>query len=251
MSAQAFHAIATQFRDRYLHPLQFRRGNTIEDRVGALEHARQKQGTPEVPAHGPLGQENTPPAATQHLHTEVQRVGEDHRSDLDAWHAKHSSAASDLLHTFNSRMGEVQAQSKPSGGAWDDFHAAFGSKPHAATPAPSSPGVYNQDDDKGWTSRVGAFQPSGKKTPDAPLKRSSTPQTPPAAKPQRVVQAGLFGPSQVRAPQQFGLAATEGPRPQGKPTMTAPRGPRVTQPGLFPKSAVKKSRGFPPHREIG
>jgi hypothetical protein len=203
MSAQAFHAIATQFRDRYLHPLQFRRSNTIEDRVGALENARQKQGTPEVPAHGPLGQENTPAAAQQHLHTEVQRVGEDHRSDLDAWHAKHSGAASDLLHTFNSRMGEVQAQSKPSGGAWDDFHAAFN--------RPSS----------------------------TPVK--SAPQTPPpAAKPQRVVQAGLFGPSQVRAPQQFGLAATEGPRPQGKPTMTAPRGPRVTQPGLFPKSAVKR-----------
>jgi hypothetical protein len=204
MSAAAFHAIATQFSARYLHPLQFRRGNTVEDRVGALENARQKQGTPEVPAHGPLGQENTPAAAQQHLHTEVQRVGEDHRSDLDAWHAKHSGAASDLLHTFNSRMNNVQAQTQPSGGAWDDFHAAFGT--HASTSVQSAP-----------------------QTP------------PPAAKPQRFEQHGLFGPSQVASTQQFGLAAAPGPRPKAGQVPAAKQARRSPELSLFSIAATRRA----------
>jgi hypothetical protein len=287
MSAQAFHAIATQFRDRYLHPLQFRRGNTIEDRVGALENSRAGQGTPEVAAHGRLGQENTPAAVQPHLHTDEhfdqvmarsadllertkrpqsttwgeqmgQRLGEKHDRVEAADHARVMKRSGDILQNIRNTAAEHRAAAPLPEERHADNMSRSGEllnriresqarngpatpTPSASTPKPSSPGLYNQDEDRGWVSQVGHFDasaPGGVRKPAAP-------------KPQRVVQAGLFGPSQVRAPQQFGLAATQGPRPQGKPTMTAPRGPRVTQPGLFPKSAVKKSRGFPPHREIG
>jgi hypothetical protein len=224
MSGSVFHSIATQIRDRYLQPLQFPGSRrSVEQRVSDLENAKNGQ----QPANSRIkirvkgqGQQSAPAEdSSMHArvmsregiangiknHADIQRVREDHSSSLDAWHAQHSSAASDLLHTFNARMNGIQAQSKPSGGAWDDFHAAFGT--HAAT--------------------------SG-----TPVQ--SAPQTPPpAAKPQRVVQAGLFGPSQVRSPQQFGMAASPGPRQ--KPAVGAPaaKKPRVTQPGLFPKSAVQ------------
>jgi hypothetical protein len=215
MSGSVFHSIATQFRDRYLQPLQFPGSRrTVEDRVSDLENSRNvaqpSSGRTKSRAKG-----QTSPAARVMSregiangiknHADIQRVREDHSSSLDAWHAQHSSAASDLLHTFNARMNGIQAQSKPSGGAWDDFHAAFGT--HASTSVQSAP-----------------------QTP------------PPAAKPQRVVQAGLFGPSQVapvRSPQQFGLAATAGPRQKGAGGAPAAKKPRVTQPGLFPKSAVQ------------
>jgi hypothetical protein len=212
MSGSVFHSIATQFRDRYLQPLQFPGSRrSVEDRVSDLENSRNvaqpSSGRTKSRAKGqasPASKPTASPAARE----EIKRVGEDHASSLDAWHAEHSGAASDLLHTFNARMNGVQAQSKPSGGAWDDFHAAFGTHAsRASTPVQSAP-----------------------QTP------------PPAAKPQRVIQAGLFGPSQVapvRSPQQFGLAATAGPRQKGAGGAPAAKKPRVTQPGLFPKSAVQ------------
>lgn len=206
MSASVFNSIATQFRARYLQPLQFPGSHrSVEDRVSDLENAKNGQqpanSRVKIRVRGQGTQAAPQPEASPAAREEIKRVGEDHRSDLDSWHGEHSGAASDLLHTFNARMDNVQAQSKPSGGAWDDFHNAFN--------RPSS----------------------------APVQ--SAPQTPPpAAKPQRVVQAGLFGPSQVRAPQQFGLAATAGPAPKGKQAPAAKK-PRVTQPGLFPKSAVQ------------
>jgi hypothetical protein len=111
-----------------------------------------------------------------------------------------------LLHTFNARMTDIQAQTKPSGGAWDDFHAAFGT--HASAPV----------------------RPASKTPPE------------PTPAPARTAQLGMFPKSQVSSPQQFGLAATEGPRPQRNAASPATRKPRVTQPGLFPKSAVSPKK---------
>jgi hypothetical protein len=223
MSAQAFHAIATQFRDRYLHPLQFRRSNTIEDRVGALENSRRGQDTS--------------------LHTEPKPGTDEH---FDHVMARSAEALKRTSYAAGNVEEATHAQRmKRSGDILQNIRNTA-AEHRAAAPLPEERHADSM-------SRTGELLDSIRRT--QAVSDAHAPGTVPAPRPtpapQRVVQAGLFGPSQVRAPQQFGLAATEGPRPQGKPTMSAPRGPRVTQPGLFPKSAVKKSRGFPPHREIG
>ncbi|MER5754348.1 hypothetical protein [Streptomyces sp. NPDC002088] len=205
MSASVFHSIATQIRARYLNPLQFPGSNrSVDQRLKDLENAKNGQqpsnsrikirtrgeGTPSAPQASPAARE------------EVKRVGEDHRSNLDAWHAQHSGAASDLLHTFNARMNDVQAQTKPStSGGWAAFNDSF-SRPASA-----------------------------------PVQSASHTPPPPAPKPQRVVQAGLFPPvAKVTSADQFGLAAVSAPKSSGP----APaRKARVIQPGLFPKSAVQ------------
>ncbi|MFF1701270.1 hypothetical protein [Streptomyces sp. NPDC058252] len=226
INVQGIYAVAGHFKERYLHPLQFPSNKPAKTgaEASAGKNARQapKAGTDEHFDHvmarsGDLLARTDPHRGRMDaLRAEAHRVHEDHASDSYGWHAEHSSAATDLLHTFNSRMGEIQAQTKPStSGGWAAYNDTFGPKPSA--PAPAAP-------------------------------------APAAPKPQRVVQPGLFGPSQVapvRSPQQFGLAASaEGPK-KGSAPKPPQRRPRVTQPGLFPKSAVKKSRGFPPHREIG
>jgi truncated hemoglobin YjbI len=228
MSAAAFHAIATQFSARYLHPLQFRRDNTIEDRVGALENSRRGQDTP---------------AAQQRLHTEPKPGTDEHFDRVmarsaealkrtsyaagnaeEAAHAQRMKRSGDILQNIRNTAAEHRAA------------APLPEEKHADTMARTSDTLDRIRSTA--ASHNEAFHAQAKATA-SPVQ--SAPQTPPpAAKPQRIVQAGLFGPSQVRAPQQFGLAATQGPRPQGKQIMTSPRGPRVTQPGLFPKSAVKR-----------
>jgi hypothetical protein len=222
MSAFAFHSIATQFRDRYLHPLQFHGKRSVEDRLSALENpARTPSRRP-----GPKGSPAPTQAPSSTPSGDVQKVGKSFSRSADTWQAKHSAAASDLLHTFNARMDSIQAQSKPSGGAWEDFHNAF-NRPSTHTSAPMAAPHPSQVQD------LREFD----KPYSAPAKPSAPAPAAPKA-PQRAVQKGLFGPSQVRAPQQFGLAASEGPKAV-KPKSTAARKPRVTQPGLFPASAVK------------
>ncbi|MFE9525178.1 hypothetical protein [Streptomyces sp. NPDC006631] len=222
MSNTVFHAIATGFRTRYLQPLQFPGSHrTVEDRVSDLENARngqqpanprikirtRGQAKPAAPQDTSMSREGL--RSTTQNGADIQRIREDHSSNLDAWHAEHSGAASDLLHTFNSRMNEAQSQTKPSAsGGWAAFNDTF------ARPATQP-------------------LPQADKTP---------PQPTPA--PTRTAQMGMFPKSQVRSQQQFGLAATEGPRPQGG-SAPAPRQPRVTQPGLFPKSAVSRKKAAP------
>jgi hypothetical protein len=225
MSASVFHAIATQFRARYLNPLQFPGSHrSVEDRVSDLENGHAGPANSRK-ARTPAAQpEDTSSHArvmtNQHLKNQaqngadIQRIREDHSSNLDAWHAEHSGAASDLLHTFNARMTDIQAQTKPSGGAWDDFHAAFGT--HASAPV----------------------RPASKTPPE------------PTPAPARTAQLGMFPKSQVSSPQQFGLAATEGPRPQRNAASPATRKPRVTQPGLFPKSAVSPKKSAPAQASV-
>lgn len=226
MSNTVFHAIATGFRTRYLQPLQFPGSHrTVEDRVSDLENARngQQPANPRIKIRT-RGQKAQQPQDTSmnarvmsreglknnaQNGADIQRIREDHSSNLDAWHAEHSSAASDLLHTFNSRMNEAQSQTKPStSGGWAAFNDTF------ARPATQP-------------------LPQADKTP---------PQPTPA--PTRTAQMGMFPKSQVRSQQQFTLAATEGPRPQGGST-PASRPARVTQPGLFPKSAVSPKKSAP------
>jgi hypothetical protein len=209
MSVEGIHAITSKFKERWLNPLQFSGQRTVESRLSDLEKAKngQQPSNPrrKIRVRGQKSATQTPaPQASAPAQQAIKRVGEDHSSDLDNWHAQHSNAASDLLHTFNSRMSGIQGQQKPSTtGGWGAFNDSF-SRP-STTPLPSAPSA-------------------------APAH---------APKPQRVTQPGLFGPSQVapvRSPQQFGLAAKAAP---GKASPTAGRKPRVTQPGLFPKSAVK------------
>jgi hypothetical protein len=63
----------------------------------------------------------------------------------------------------------------------------------------------------------------------------------PTPSPSRVAQIpipGMPGPSALRAPQQFGLAATSAPPSRTQQAPAAKR-PRVVQPGLFPKPPKK------------
>jgi hypothetical protein len=207
MSVDGIHAITSKFKERWLSPLQFPGAHrSVETRLRDLENARNGQ----QPANSRIkirvrGQKRAAqapaPQASAPAREEIKRVGEDHSSNLDNWHAQHSGAASDLLHSFNSRMSDIQAQRRPSTtGGWGAYNDTFG--PQAKPSAPSAP------------------------------------STPPA-KPQRAVQTGLFPKGQVApvtSQQQFGLAAKAAPKTAGA---AGPRKPRVTQPGLFPKSAVK------------
>jgi hypothetical protein len=221
MSAFAFHSIATQFRDRYLQPLQFPGRRSVESRLSALENPARTPSRPQRQQSAPAPTQK--PAATPK--SDVQKVGQTFGRSTASWQTKHTAAASDLLHTFNARMDSIQAQTKPSGGAWEDFHNAF-NRPSTHTPAPMAAPHPSQVQD------LSEF--------DKPHTAPAKPSTPaPAAPKQRAVQKGLFGPSQVRAPQQFGLAASEGPRTAKPKAATTARKPRVTQPGLFPQSAVK------------
>jgi hypothetical protein len=209
MSATVFHAIATQFKARYLNPLQFPGSHrTVEDRVSDLENARngQQPANPRIKirTRGQANQAAPQAQASAQDNADIKRVREDHSSNLDAWHAEHSGAASDLLHTFNARMNDVQAQTKPSSSG-------------------------------GW----GAFNDSFSRPVSAPVQSASKTPPEPTPAPARTAQMGMFPKSQVRSQQQFTLAATEGPRPQSNAAPSAVRKPRVTQPGLFPKSAVQ------------
>jgi hypothetical protein len=220
MSVKGINEITSRFKERWLSPLQFPGSHrSVEQRLTDLESGKsgQKPSSPRAKTRV-KGQKSQAPApqASPAVREEVKRVGEDHASDSYAWHAEHSGAASDLLHTFNQRMDSIQAQKKPSqSGGWAAYNDTFGSGAKS-TASPAAPAA-------------------------APL---NTPAAPAAPKPQRVTQPGLFGPSQVapvRSPQQFGLAAKSKPlNTQAAPGgPSAPRKPRVTQPGLFPKSAVK------------
>jgi hypothetical protein len=254
MSVEGIHAITSKFKERWLSPLQFPGSHrSTEQRLTDLENARNGQ----QPANSRIkirvkGQKSQAPApqASPAAREEIKRVGEDHSSSLDNWHAQHSTAGTDLLHTFNQRMDAIQAQKKPSeSGGWAAYNETFGSGAKStASPSPA-PGGEAQWRDHGQGHQIRTYPTSnadGSRGPrkiavqpkpeSAPLNTSAAPAAP---KPQRVTQPGLFGPSAVapvRSPQQFGLAAKAAPAKSGP---TAPRKPRVTQPGLFPKSAVK------------
>jgi hypothetical protein len=236
MSATVFHSIATQFKARYLNPLQFPGSNrSVEDRVSDLENARngQQPANPRIKIRTRgQGQQAAQPTASPAAREEIKRVGEDHQSDLDNWHAQHSGAASDLLHTFNARMNGIQAQSKPSGGAWDDFHAAFGSKPHSGDPSAREDGWTDHEGRPGWQ-----FKPLGNYTDGRPQheqkgfsrpKPGSAP-APTASKPQAPVQETFAVPGAATNPQQFARAATPAPKQRTKNAPPAPGAPRAAR----------------------
>lgn len=200
MLGSVYHAIASQFASR-LHPLQFRGGSSIEDRVGALERGSRSRATPQASRTAAPG----PAAAPRES---VRRVGEEFHASNEAARANDHAAASDLLHTFNQRMDSIQGQARPSGGAWEDFHNAF-NRPSAA--APSLP------------------------TPSAPVAQPSREQRNRGGAPQHSpggvgpgVQRGLFPPSQA------GPRVKVPARPE--PKEIDPRTQKGA--GLFPKSAV-------------
>lgn len=235
MSVEGIHAITSKFKERWLNPLQFPGSHrSVDQRLSDLENAKQGQQPAnsriKIRVKGQKSKAAAPQASDTSSHARVmtregiknglqnqadlQRVREDHSSDLDGWHAEHSQAATDLLHTFNQRMNSAQAQRTPStSGGWGAFNDTFRST--ARSTSVPTPGAQ----------------------PSAPLNTPAAPAARP--KPQRVTQPGLFGPSQVapvRSQQQFGQAAKAAPSKSGP---TPARKPRVTQPGLFPKSAVK------------
>lgn len=234
MFADAYHAFASHFASR-LNPLQFRSRNSIEDRVSALERPRSAAPSPSAPSevagHSPAAQAHTPPHVQEFMpqRESVRKVGEDFHAANATAHAQDVGAASDLLHTFNQRMDAVQAQTKPSGGAWDDFHNAF-NRPSVPSPQPT-----RQQRNRGASPGT-----SAPRIQDPRIAYAAAPRTPAAAQqhsaPQhspggvgRGVQRGLFPPAQ------------SGPRVKAAPKRSEPKAvdPRTqTGEGLFPKSAV-------------
>jgi hypothetical protein len=284
MSAQGIHNITARFKERWLSPLQFPGSHrTTEQRLTDLENARhgqqpanprikirakgQKTQTPSPQTSAPAPQ--TFPAA----HAEIKRVGEDHSSSLGNWHAQHSSAASDLLHTFNSRMDEVQGQSKPStSGGWAAYNDTF-SRP-SSTPAPAAPKAQptaaapvkspQQFERKNYA-------PAATAAPRPQREYSAPTPTPPVvqAAPQhsaggvgRGVQRGLFSPKDAgpkvkatRQPQQKTVAPGAGPgqmsfddlKPASSPLPKKSAAPS-TPPGP-PPTGVKMTASKPPAKK--
>jgi hypothetical protein len=240
MSVEGIHAITSKFKERWLSPLQFPGSNrSVDERLDDLESGRsgQRSGNSrmKIRVRGQKSQAPHNEANPVGQHPAVQpKPGTDEHFD----HVMARSAAA--LDRTSYAAGNVEeashaARMKRSGDILQNIRNTA-AEHRDWSPLPEERHEQNM-------SRSGALLDSirqsqaklGSIEPDRPLNTSA----PAAPKPQRTVQPGLFGPSQVapvRSPQQFGLAAKAAPAKSG-PTQT--RKPRVTQPGLFPKSAVK------------
>jgi hypothetical protein len=241
MSGSVFHSIATQFRDRYLQPLQFPGSRrTVEDRVSDLENARNgvqpSNSRIKVRAKAQDSPAEPKPGTDAHFdHVMARSADALKRTSYaegnveDAAHAMRMKRSGDILQNIRNTSAEHRAA------------APLPEERHADAMARTSATL---DRIRGaQTSHNEAFHTQARATAapaqTGPLHTSATPV---AAKPQRVTQPGLFGPSQVapvRSQQQFGLAATAGPRQKPAAGAPAAKKARVTQPGLFPKSAVQ------------
>jgi hypothetical protein len=222
MSATVFHAIATQFKARYLNPLQFPGSNrSVEDRVSDLENARtgrQTQST-STPLHtdehfdkvmarsADLLERTKRPQSTSWGEEMGQRLGAKHDRVEAADHARLLHRSGDILQNIRNTAAEHRA----------------------AAPLPEERHADNMSRTGEALDRIRATQAS--------LGPSTPPPAPrPTAAPARTAQIGMFPKSEVRQPQQFTLAATEGPRPQRSAGAPAAPKPRVTRPKLFQPS---------------
>lgn len=220
MSATVFHAIATQFKARYLSPLQFHDSHrSVEDRVSDLENGRTGQQTQSTstPLHtdehfdkvmarsADLLERTKRPQSTSWGEDMGQRLGAKHDRVEEAEHASRMRRNDHFLANVRNTAAEHDvAHLAPSGALLDNIRQS------QAVSDASAPGP--------------------------------VPAPRPTTAPARTSQIGMFPKSQVRQPQQFTLAATEGPRPQRNTGAPAAPKPRVTQPGLFPKSAVQQPK---------
>jgi hypothetical protein len=247
MSVEGIHAITSKFKERWLSGRSGQRsGKKIRVR-GQKSQAPHNETNP-VGQH-PVVQPK--PGTDEHFdHVMARSAAALDRTSYaagnveEASHAARMKRSGDILQNIRNTAAEHRDWSplpeerheqnmSRSGALLDSIRQSQAKL--GPTDGSGSHSFYNQNEDHGWTSQVGSIKPAGKITPDRPLNTSA----PAAPKPQRTVQPGLFGPSQVapvRSPQQFGLAAKAAP---AKVAPTQTRKPRVTQPGLFPKSAVK------------
>jgi hypothetical protein len=210
MSAKVFQAIATQFRDRYLHPLQFNGSHrSVEDRVSDLERGA---------------------GGAQRLHTQPQ-------PGTDA-HFDHVMARSaDALKRTSYAAGNVEEAAhaqrmKRSGDILQNIRNTA-AEHREWSPLPEEKHADNMSRSGELLNRIRESQAKIGPLPDRPA-----PQ--PTAAPQRTQQLDLFPKAKVASPQQFGLAATEGPRPKrNAPTQRAAR--KSPELALFSKAATRRA----------
>jgi hypothetical protein len=156
-------------------------------------------------------------------HAQVMKRSGDILQNIRNTAAEHRAAAplpeerhEDLMRGADAALGRIRASQARLG-------PVDGSGSHS---------FYNQNEDHGWTSQVGAFRPAGKTTPDAPLRSGNVAH--PVA--------------EVKSPQQFDqshftTAAKAAPRPartsatpvvQAAPQRSAGGVGKGVQRGLFP-----------------
>jgi hypothetical protein len=244
MSVDGIHAITSKFKERWLSPLQFPGAHrSVEQRLDDLENAKQGQ----QPANSRIkirvkGQKSQAPApqASPAAREEIKRVGEDHVSDSYGWHAQHSTAGTDLLHTFNQRMDAIQAQKKPSeSGGWAAYNDTFGAGAKStASPSPA-PGGQAEWRDHGQGHQIRTYptyNPDGsrgaRKIGIRPKPGGASPaEVSPVQSPQQFSQ-GNFAPAAKAAPRPARTNST--PVVQAAPQPSAGGVGKGVQRGLFP-----------------
>lgn len=240
MNVQGIYAVASQFKERHLRPLQFPSSKPAKTGAAASagKNAGQapKAGTDEHFDHvmarsGDLLARTDPHRGRMDaLRNEAQRVHEDHTSDSYGWHAEHSSAATDLLHTFNSRMGEIQAQTKPStSGGWAAYNDTFGPKPSA----PSTPA----------TPSSGLVHPSGRGIRSSPSVDWPSPAAPERTAP-TVAPTPVKSEAQFSQPKQADYRQAASPAPRPMRTYHAPT-PEPFTPAASPAPTRARSAWNP------
>lgn len=267
MNVQAFSAIATHFRSRYLHPLQF---PGAKKTAPARSTPQRPKGSAAPAAAGRKAPQRAMDRKVDQARQDLARVGEDHKSDMDAWHAEHSGAATDLLHTFNARMTDIQAQKKPStSGGWAAYNDTFG--PHAkpstpAAPTPAAPVHNDQQFNQKNYGLAATAAPRPQRVYHAPEPQAHTdhplaPPQPSAGGIGRGVQRGLFSPKdagpKVKAVRQPVTKPVQpGPGPGQMSFDDLPAAPRAkksaassTPPGPPPTGVKMASSPKPPAKK--
>jgi hypothetical protein len=200
INVPGIYAVASHFKERYLHPLQFAKphGNNSQPKTSAPNTSAPKQGSDAhfdnvMSRSAALLDRTKLPTSTTWGEQMGQRLGEKHDRVEAADHARAMRRSGDILQNIRNTQAEHRAWSplpeerhedamKRSGDTLGRIRAsqarvdAMPSAPAAPQPSASrAQSFYNQNEDHGWTAQVGSFKPSGKSTPDAPLKPKVTP----------------------------------------------------------------------------
>jgi hypothetical protein len=188
MSANVFHAIATQFRARYLHPLQFPGSHrTVEDRVSALER----------------GSGGTSTGAGQHLHTQPKPGTDEHFDHVMA-------RSADALKRTSYADGNVEEAAhaqrmKRSGDILQNIRNTA-AEHREWSPLPEERHQQAMSRSGELLGRIREAQAKIGPLPDRPASQPTR-----SAKPSMPTTAPVSAPAPSRS--NYGLAATPAPRP--------------------------------------
>lgn len=257
INVPGIYAVASHFKERYLHPLQFAKphGNNAQPQPSAPKQSAPQQGSDEhfdsvMSRSAALLDRTKLLTSTTWGEQMGQRLGEKHDRVEATDHARVMHRSGDILQNIRNTQAEHRAWSplpeerhedamKRSGDALGRIRASqarVDAMPSAPQPSASrAQSFHNQNEDHG--SQVGSFKPSGKSTPAAPLK----PKVTPVSNPEQFQQSNYRQAATVAAPPSRTYHAPE-PTPFTPPAGQAAPQRRLggvgkgAQWGLFPPS---------------